>query len=71
MKPFEEVITKAKKARKMTHADMTTRAPKANLGMLSYGKGRMVAGQTHPGVPGHIVKALQERRKTTLTGANC
>ena len=64
-------MTKAKRCRKcgsVPHQEMTFNPPKANLGMLAYGKGKMIHGRSHPGVPNHVIKAVEERRKTTLTG---
>lgn len=65
---LEADMPKARKARKIGLAEMTVRAPKANLGVMSYGKGKMIHGHSHPNVPRHLLKAVEVRRKHTLTG---
>jgi hypothetical protein len=64
----EGVCTPAKKARKLSLGEMTVRAPKPNLGFMSMGRGKIPAGLKHPGVPPHVIKAVEARRKHTLTG---
>jgi hypothetical protein len=54
-------------ARRMSLAEATVRGPKPSLGVLSYGRGKSI--HSHPGVPKHFVKALEARRKMTLTHA--
>lgn len=66
-----DVMPKARKARMVSLAEQTVRAPKPNLGMLTYGKGRMIQGHKHDGVPPHVMKAVEARRKMTLTGTRC
>jgi hypothetical protein len=68
MKDPEGMCEPARKARKLSLAEMTVRAPKANLGVMSNGRGKIPVGHRHPGVPLHVIKAVEARRKHTLTG---
>ncbi len=61
-----EVIPKSKKARKLTMQEMTFMAPRPNLGVMAYSKGRTVHGHKS-NLPPHLTKAIERRRRTTLT----
>jgi hypothetical protein len=65
---LEDAMPKARRARKINLSEMTVRAPKANLGVMAYGRGKMIHGHQHAGIPKHIIKAVEARRKHTLTG---
>lgn len=67
----EDPMPKAKKARKVSLSEMMTRPLKPNLGLMSYGRGKTIKGTSHPGIPTHIIKAVEARRKMTLTGTRC
>jgi hypothetical protein len=71
MSMYEKDVVSAprpKKARKISLAEATVRAPRPFLGLLSNGRGKIPQGYKHPGVPAHVMKAVEARRKFTLTG---
>ena len=62
-------LTKKPKAnaRRVSLAEATVRGPKPALGVMAYGRGKSI--HRHPGVAPHMIKALEARRKMTLTHA--
>lgn len=61
-----ETLPKAKRARKVTMHEMTFNPPRPNLGVMAYSKGRTVHGHKS-NLPPHLTKAIERRRRTTLT----
>ena len=56
-----------RKGAPISRHEMTFNPAKPNLGVMGYGKGKMITGRNHPGAPKHLIKAVQERRKMSLT----
>lgn len=65
MSVSDDITKKPHKARKVSLAEMMTRGPKPTLGAMSYGRGKSIF--RHPGIPPHLIKAHEARRKMTLT----
>lgn len=63
----DDLTRKPKKGRQMNLSEATVRGPKPSLGLMVYGKGKSM--HKHPGMAPHFVKALEARRKQTLTHA--
>lgn len=61
-----DVEPKSRKARKVTLHEMTFNPPRPSLGVMAYSKGKSVAGHKHK-IPEHLLKAIEARRKHTLT----
>ena len=65
MSVSDDLTKKPHKARKVSLSQMMARGPKPTLGVMSYGRGKTIF--KHPGVPAHLIKAHEARRKMTLT----